>query len=270
MKPVAYQHHGFTLWQLPVLRDNYIYVLFPEASHTAWAIDPALAPAVRRHCQQHQRPLAHIWNTHHHWDHTDGNSQLAEYYGCEVWAAASDAQRTPAVTQLLQDGDHRCIDGLNIEVLHLPGHTDGHLAFCIGHALFCGDVLFSAGCGRIFEGTHAQMLHSLARLHALDDAFSVYCAHEYTEMNLIFALKVADTLNDETWRQACRQRWHQVQQLRADKKPSVPSTLAEEKRSNPFLQVWREDFQRSYAQAHGCACDALAVFTHLREWRNRG
>jgi hydroxyacylglutathione hydrolase len=264
----THSHDGFIVLQLPVLRDNYIYMVLPSGQSSAWVIDPADAATVIQTCRDTQRSLSHIWNTHHHWDHTDGNSALVERYDCAVYAAASEATRIPQITHALHDHDECTFHGLTVNVLAVPGHTDGHLAFVVGDALFCGDVLFSAGCGRLFEGTPAQMLHSLQRLMALGDNINIYCAHEYTAMNIEFALAVADSLHDDGYLQHCLARQLAVTTMRHQQHPSVPLRMAEERLFNPFLQVWNHAFSHSYANIHGTENTPLAVFTHLRQWRN--
>ncbi|MDQ6979271.1 MAG: hydroxyacylglutathione hydrolase [Mariprofundaceae bacterium] len=265
----SYQHQGFEVLQLPVLRDNYTYVVLPNDSDRAWVIDPADASAVITCCTAHERSVSHVWNTHHHWDHTDGNEGLIRHYHCAVLAAASEQARIDGISHGLRDHEVVALDGLSVQVLAVPGHTDGHLAFVMDDAIFCGDVLFSAGCGRVFEGTMEQMWQSLQRLAALPVGHRVYCAHEYTLMNLDFACTVADTLPDEDYRQRCHQRRDMVHQWRQEGRPSVPSTVADERAVNPFLQpLWRE-FVVAYAIRWGCNPFAMDVFTHLRAWRNR-
>ncbi|MDQ6976023.1 MAG: hydroxyacylglutathione hydrolase [Mariprofundaceae bacterium] len=263
-----YSHTGFQVLQIPTLRDNYTYMVLPDDLPSAWVIDPADAGLVVQSCQLKKRWINHIWNTHHHWDHTDGNDVLREKYDCVVHAAKIERLRIPSMTHELSDHESWNIDGLTIEVLAVPGHTDGHLAFLVGNALFCGDALFSAGCGRLFEGTPAQMLGSLQRLMSLPDATLVYCAHEYTLMNLQFARAVADSLADRTYHRHCLKRQSVVTAMRHDGQPSVPVLLKEERLFNPFLQVWHERFCANYAQIHGTGHSPLAVFTHMRQWRN--
>ncbi len=267
-KTWQYKHQQCKVLQLATLKDNYTYMVLPDGVDSAWVIDPADAATVIAGCTPIQRTVTHIWNTHHHWDHTDGNAALQKKYGCSIHAASCEQTRIPTMTNGLSDYDQFNIDGLAVNVLAVAGHTDGHLAFLIGDALFCGDVLFSAGCGRLFEGTPAQMLASLQRLNALPDTTMVYCAHEYTAMNLQFALAVADSLGDDGYRQHCFMRQQGVETMRRDGQPSIPVLLAEERLFNPFLQVWHDAFLAKYAVVHATACSPLAVFTHMREWRN--
>jgi|UPI0003764974 hydroxyacylglutathione hydrolase len=264
----VYPHQGFEVWQLPVLRDNYTYIIAPAGTDGAWVIDPADASAVIACCTAQQRTVTHVWNTHHHWDHTDGNEGLKRRYNCALLAAASEHARIAGMTQPLDDHETVVIDGLSVQVLTVLGHTDGHLAFVLGDAVFCGDVLFSAGCGRVFEGTMAQMWQSLQRLAALPAHYRMYCAHEYTLMNLDFACAVADSLPDEDYRQRCWQRRDTVRQWRQEDRPSVPSSIADERAINPFLQPLSDDFVAAYAKRYDCAPLAEAVFAHMREWRN--
>jgi len=267
-KTWQHQHAGFQVLQLATLKDNYTYMVLPECVDSAWVIDPADAATVITACKSKQRTVKHIWNTHHHWDHTDGNTALQKKYGCSIHAAECEKTRIPTMTHGLSDHDQLTIDGLTVDVLAVAGHTDGHLAFLVGNALFCGDVLFSAGCGRLFEGTPAQMLASLQRLSVLPDDTMVYCAHEYTAMNLQFALAVADSLPDHGYQAHCLTRQQAVLTMRANGQATIPVALAAERWFNPFLQVWEDSFQKNYAAVHATACSPLAVFTHMRQWRN--
>lgn len=261
-------HSGFDILQLPVLRDNFIYLLLPDGVQSAWVVDPADSAAVVQACNKYGRNPSHIFNTHHHWDHTDGNNALVSRFHCDVLAMAGG--KAPCLTHGLHHGDNKQLNGLNIQVIAVPGHTDDHLAFVVDDALFCGDALFSAGCGRIFEGTATQMHHSLQLLAALPASTRVYCAHEYTGINLEFALHLASSLGKEgeDYRQHCQKRKCEVIQLSQQDTPSVPSTMAEEHQSNPFLQTMNATFNQLYSSQHGTANTALAVFSHMRNWRN--
>jgi len=264
----SYQHQGFELLQLPMLRDNYTYVILPDHTDSAWVIDPADASAVIACCTARNRTVTHVWNTHHHWDHTDGNEGLRQHYDCAVLAAACQYERITGMSRGLQDNETVELDGLSVQVMEVPGHSEGHLAFVLDNAIFCGDVLFSAGCGRLFEGTMAELWQSLQRLVAFPEQHRLYCGHEYTLMNLDFACTVADSLPDEAYRQRCYNRRDKVRHWRQKDRPSVPSVVADELAVNPFLQPLSHAFVAAYAAQWGCEPLAEAVFTHMRKWRN--
>jgi len=255
----SYQHQHFTVHQLPVLKDNYIYLIEADASDALIAIDPAEAVAVQRACKALGKKLTHIFNTHHHWDHTDGNLQLKARFNCQILAAHSDASRIPGIDLKLSDHDTPEVSDLHIQVIEVPGHTSGHIAFVIDDALFSGDTLFGAGCGRLFEGTPAQMWNSLCKLATLDEATKVYCAHEYTMANLEFARSI-DPDNS-----ALVKRMHSDGLLRQQNKPTIPSSIAIEIATNPFLRPLDQSFCSNYASQHNMpASDALALFTDIR------
>jgi len=257
----TYSHERFTVHQIPALADNYIYLV--ESGEALICVDPADAAPVNRACKALGRKLTHILNTHHHWDHTDANRALLSRHGCEIYGFAEDAARIPGISRRLHDGDRLMLGETETRVLATPGHTLGHVCYLMGDALFCGDTLFGAGCGRLFEGTPEMMWKSLKKLMQLPDDTKIYCAHEYTENNLEFCLaQVSDS-------EPVRARMERVRALRAAGKPTVPSTLGEERRTNPMLLPADPDFRRSYAQRHDIPADPLTVFTHIRAARDR-
>ncbi|MDX8384129.1 MAG: hydroxyacylglutathione hydrolase [Ghiorsea sp.] len=258
-----YQHRQFQVIQIPVLRDNYIYLIQDSQSDAVLVVDPALADPVMAACEQHQLKPTHILNTHHHWDHTDGNAALVERYQCTVVGNHADATRIPHIQQHVSDTTALRIGALNIQVIDVPGHTLGHIAFVIDDALFCGDTMFGAGCGRLFEGSHAQMWQSLQKLAALDEATQVYCAHEYTLPNLKFARNI-DGENP-----ILKQRISNDTQTRRNKQPTIPSTIALEKQTNPFLRPLDHDFCLAYNQAANSQLDAQAIFKAIRDRKNK-
>lgn len=259
----SYQHDNFTVHQLPALSDNYIYLIEAHNSEALVAVDPAEAVSVRRFCKKKEKTLTHIINTHHHWDHTDGNSALKHTFGCSVIGAEADADRIPAIDIAVSELSPPAIPGLSIRVLEVPGHTSGHIAYLIDDALFCGDVLFGGGCGRIFEGTPAQMWGSLCRLAQLDAETKVYCAHEYTLANLAFARTI--DADDE----AVIRRIKRDSSVREAGKPTIPSSIKLELETNPFLWTLDSDFCRRYAGQRSEAMDGLAVFTDIRQRKDR-
>jgi len=254
----SYQHAGFSVHQLPVLRDNYIYLIESQASNALIAVDPAEAAPVQQACQALGKPLTHIFNTHHHWDHTDGNLALKKDFACLIIGAAHDAERIPGIDIAVSDVSPPTVSGLNITVLDVPGHTIGHIAYLLGDALFCGDTLFGAGCGRLFEGSPEQMWHSLSKLAALAGNTNVYCAHEYTLPNLKFA-KAMDADNPTLAERIMRDK-----KRRKQRQPTIPSSIAMEVATNPFLRPLDAGFCQSYAAAQHIHADPLAVFTDIR------
>ncbi|MFZ5610240.1 MAG: hydroxyacylglutathione hydrolase [Pseudomonadota bacterium] len=219
--------------QIPVLADNYIYLVHePESGATA-AVDPALAEPVLEEAARRGWRLSHILNTHHHGDHVGGNLALKAATGCTIVGPRADAARIPGLDIAVGEGDDYPLGTAQARVFDVPGHTRGHIAFyfAASDALFCGDTLFALGCGRLFEGTAQQMYDSLAKLKALPDATRVYCAHEYTMANGHFALTV------EPGNAALVARMADVAAARAQGLATVPSTLGEEKATNPFLRA---------------------------------
>jgi hydroxyacylglutathione hydrolase len=250
---------------LPVsaFKDNYIWCLVEENRCTV--VDPGDAAPVMDFLDQRSLTLTDILITHHHWDHTDGLDGLLEKYpDINVFGPVSDNIRQ--ITDPLQEGDICRPQGLteSFEVLEVPGHTLDHIAFYnrqIG--LFCGDTLFSAGCGRLFEGTAQQMYESLQKLVQLPDDTAVYCAHEYTLANLAFAAAVEP---DNSARQQ-HQQW--AQQQRQLHRPTLPGNIGLEKRINPFLRAQLDDIARNVAQHSGKKLNnAQQVFAEIRRWKD--
>ena len=243
--------------QIPVLEDNYVYLAHDRPTGATAVIDPALAEPVLAEAERRGWRISHILNTHNHGDHVGGNRAIQAATGCRVFGFGPDAERIPGITDRVQDGDRVRLGQAEAEVLFVPGHTRGHIAywFAADKALFCGDTLFALGCGRLFEGTPQQMWPSLARLRALPDEARVYCAHEYTASNLRFALTV------ERDNAALLERGRRVTELRAQSRPTVPSLLGEEKATNPFLRADRPSVAAAVGLPTG---DPVAVFAEVR------
>lgn len=244
--------------QIPARSDNYIYLLHHAGSGETAVVDPADAEPVLHVLTERRWRLTHILNTHHHGDHTGGNRVLKAITGCQVYGYGPDAARIPAIDSHLQDEDRVQIGDAQAEVLFIPGHTLGHIAyyFAAEKLLFCGDTLFSMGCGRLFEGTAAQMHHSLSRLAALPDDVLVYCGHEYSESNGNFALTL------EPNNTALQKRMEEVRGLRTQGKPTVPTTLATEKATNPFLRTDSQEIRHNFAMPDASAEE---VFAEIRQ-----
>ncbi len=223
-----------TILQLPVLKDNYIYLIHDPLSGETAVIDPAVAQPVLDVLAQRNWRLTFILNTHHHADHVGGNLELKQKTSCTIIAPQADTNRIPGIDRGVCEGDDITLGEQAIMVISTPGHTSGHVIyhFINDNALFCGDTLFSMGCGRLFEGTAEQMWQSLQKIKTLPAATQIYCAHEYTQANGRFALTVEPDNAD------LKQRMELIHQLREQHLPTVPSTLEQELATNPFL---RED-----------------------------
>lgn len=248
----------FDILLIPAFKDNYIWLLARDGR--AAVVDPGDAGPVIARLEADGLRLETILITHHHADHQGGVAELVERWQPRVFGPAEES--ITGCTDPLAGGETIEVLGQRVTVLPVGGHTRGHIAYYVPGALFCGDTLFGAGCGRLFEGTPAQMSASLGRLAALPDDTLIYCAHEYTEANLRFALAV------EPRSTALRERVERVAALRAAGRASVPSTLREEKETNPFLRC-NEPVVVAAALEHA-AVDAspVGVFTAIRRWRN--
>jgi len=245
---------------VPCLTDNYAYLLVDASGH-AVIVDPSEAEPVLAALRERELEPVGIWATHHHHDHIGGVAGLlAEYPKLEVVGSAYDAahKRIPGITRALSAGDPLWFESRRVRLLFVPGHTLGAVAYLCDGAVFSGDTLFSAGCGRIFEGTPEVMQSSLAKLRALAPDTRLYCGHEYTEKNLQFAQYVEP---DNT---AIQMRLHQVRELRAAGQPSVPITIEQECAVNPFLR-WDTPSVIERARGLGAANDSpVEVFAALR------
>ncbi|HTJ63549.1 MAG TPA: hydroxyacylglutathione hydrolase [Alphaproteobacteria bacterium] len=243
---------------IPAFQDNYIYLLRTPGSDDVGIVDAGDAVPALAQLDRHGLTLTHIFNTHHHPDHIGGNDALkARFPNAKLVGPASETVRIPGMDVKLKDGDTYGFGTIHFETLEVPGHTTGHIALFSqdGNALFCGDTLFAMGCGRMFEGTAPQMWHSLSRLKQLPPETRVYCAHEYTQGNARFTLTVDPT------NKAAVARVDEVNRLRAEGKPTVPSTIGLENKTNPFLRA--DD--PTVAENVGLAgADPVAVFAEVR------
>lgn len=249
---------------IPAFTDNYIWMVH-NGQH-ALVVDPGDARPVQATLQGLGLHLEAILVTHHHADHTGGVAELRTHYGAQVFGPARE--RVPEPLTRLQGGD--TVNALlqSFQVIDVPGHTAGHIAYYSSAlagapALFCGDTLFSAGCGRLFEGTPTQMLASLQALAALPDATRVYCTHEYTLSNLRFA-RTVDPHNPDL----ARYERH-AQTLRAQGIPTLPSTLGLERQINPFLRTREPALIASARHFDASVQDEVGVLAALRQWKNQ-
>lgn len=250
-----------TILQLPVLNDNYIYLLHDPDSGESAVVDPAVAQPVLAVLEQNNWQLTMILNTHHHSDHVGGNLELKQKTGCTVIAAQVDQNRIPGIDSFVADGDLITLGKYSAKVISTPGHTSGHVVyhFANENALFCGDTLFVMGCGRLFEGTAEQMWQSFQKLKALPLSTRIYCAHEYTQINGRFALTI------EPYNQQLKQRMVLINQLRDKHLPTVPSTLQQELATNPFFREDSLDVQENLKMK---GSQPVAVFAEIRRLKD--
>ncbi|MDD3287412.1 MAG: hydroxyacylglutathione hydrolase [Alphaproteobacteria bacterium] len=258
---------GFSIDILPALADNYIYMVSDSDLGLAMAVDPGDADVVRRFLQKKDLHLALILNTHHHSDHINGNEKLQKEYGSPIVGPDKEKHHINGMTRGLSQGDVVTFSDLRGEVIETPGHTSGHISFYFPSlkALFCGDTLFSLGCGRMFEGNAVQLWDSLMTIRKLPDDTLVYCGHEYTEKNSKFAM-LLDKDNSEL-----KLRVAEVNDLRRKGLPTLPVKLGMEKKTNPFLRVDCQDFQNTLNK-NGFpvqGTDPAAIFGALRAAKDR-
>jgi hydroxyacylglutathione hydrolase len=250
----------WTVLTVPAFQDNYLWVI--QNGEEAIVVDPGDAAPIKACLEAHQLRLSAILCTHHHADHVGGVKALLEAFGpIEVYGPPDET--IPGRTQAVYDGNTLSLAAGDFLVMSVPGHTSGHVAYVWQNRLFCGDTLFAMGCGRLFEGTPAQMLESLHRFAQLPGEFHVHCAHEYTLSNLAFALAV-DPENP-----ALIERGVREQARRARGEATIPALLSEERDTNPFLRASQTALKASAERwKHAPLQSELEVFTALREWKN--
>ena len=242
---------------IPVLQDNYVWLAREAESGFVAAVDPSVAEPVLAAAKRRGWAITHILNTHHHPDHTGGNLEIKRVTGATIVGPSHDRERIPGIDIEVSDGDTYEFGKERAQVFFVPGHTRGHIAFWFkgSDALFCGDTLFLMGCGRLFEGTPEQMWKSLSRLRQLPEATNVYCGHEYTQSNARFALTV-DPANRELKERAAR-----IDRARAEGKATVPGTMGDEQKTNPFL---RADNPAVAAAVGLAGAEPVKVFAEVR------
>jgi hydroxyacylglutathione hydrolase len=252
--------------RLPVLADNYVFVLFNPQQKVAAVIDPAVAEPILDYLAEINAQLIAIFNTHHHFDHVGGNQKLIQHFpNLCVYGGAADRGRIPHQKVFLTEGDTVQFANRTGQVFFVPGHTRGHIAYYFPPTtseetgeLFCGDTIFAGGCGRLFEGTPAQMVESINKLRQLPDNTRVWCAHEYTLNNLKFALTVDQDNTD------LQTRYQTVKQARSQGIATVPSLLGVEKQTNPFLR-----WDTTALQATAKMTDPARVFGRIRGMKDK-
>ncbi len=247
---------------LPIatLKDNYVWTVVNTKKKCALIVDPGEAEPVLQYFKQHDLTLCGILITHHHWDHTNGIAGIKKVFDVPVFA-----KQKSIGTVMVKEGDVVMINEFlpSYHVLEIPGHTLDHLAYYNEDSLFCGDTLFAAGCGRLFEGNAEQMYQSLQKMAALSQDTKVYCAHEYTQNNLKFAEQV------EPANQEVIERLKQVKLQRERGLPSLPSSLGAEKATNPFLRCELEGVIARLEERVGRRLNkAIDVFAEMRKWKD--
>jgi len=250
---------------LAALSDNYIWVISTPDSDQVAVVDPGEAGPVQRHLADQGLSVGAYLITHHHGDHVGGLAALLDTHPAPVYGPKSEAGKIGHIDHELSGGDRFALDflGAAFDVIDVPGHTLGHIAMVTPGALLAGDALFRGGCGRVFEGTHAQMQASLAKLRELPDDTRVYGGHEYTQKNLAFAHMV------EPASQAIADAISTVEALLEAGRPSLPGTIGEERRINPFLRWDDPDVMASAEKRAGHALDGpAAIFATLRDWKD--
>lgn len=255
--------------QIPTLFDNYTYLIICQKTGVCGIVDSPDAEATWKVIQKEGCDPVTILSTHHHMDHVGGNSGLVRHKKMAVYGGANDAGRIPELTHPLKEGDAVTVGNITLRILDIPGHTRGHIAYVSDIpdgelAVFCGDTLFAGGCGRLFEGTPAQMVDSLSKLKNLPDDTKVYCGHEYTQKNLEFA----QTLEPDN--EALKKKYAEVLLKRKKGEPTVPTTIAEEKSYNPFLRWDSPELNQNLSKRiSGLKEGAVDVFAAVRALKDR-
>ena len=217
---------------IPCLQDNYSYLIIDKKNNTACVVDPSEADPIIEYLENNNIKLKFILNTHHHYDHVGGNEKLKEMYGAIIVGYKGDKERIPKIDILVNDQETWIHENFEAKVIHVPGHTLGHVCFYFykEQSVFTGDTLFSLGCGRIFEGTHFQMFSSLMKLKGLPLNTKVYCGHEYTKQNSNFCI-VHDKNNENL-----KAKIKEIEIKLRNRIPTIPSTIKDELECNVFLK----------------------------------
>lgn len=249
---------ALTIEQFNCRSDNFgVLIHDPESGLTA-SIDAPEEGPISAQLAQHNWRLDHIFTTHHHGDHVEANLALKSAHGCTITGPAGEAAKIPGLDRAVNEGDTIAFGAFKIDVVETPGHTLGHISYVIPKAgvAFVADTLFSMGCGRVFEGTPEMMWHSLEKLLALPDSTNIYCGHEYTLANAKFALTIEPGNADLV------ARAKEVEALRNAGRPTLPTTIAIEKRTNPFLRVNEPEIRANLRMADAAPAE---VFAEIRK-----
>ena len=246
---------------IPCLNDNYSYLIHDEISNTVAIVDPSEFIPCDTIISKNYKKLDFILNTHHHYDHVGGNEELKKKYNSKVLGFENDKNRIPQIDTVLKDNQEFKIGTLNFTTIFIPGHTRGHVAFYFKkeRVVFSGDTLFSLGCGRVFEGTYKQMFQSLNKLKNLPGETKVYCGHEYTFKNLEFCLKFNPN-ND-----FLKKKKNDIELSLKNKKPTIPSTIADEIKANIFFRIDDPDVKKAINLENS---PDMEIFTKLRDLKD--
>ena len=245
---------------IPCLNDNYSYLIFEKETNTVSIVDPSEFNSCNRIVQKYKK-LDYILNTHHHFDHVDGNLKLKKKYNSKVLGFDKDKERIPGIDIKLKDNQKFKIGDLEFKVIFVPGHTNGHIAFYFEKEkiLFSGDTLFSLGCGKVFEGTHKDMFNSLNKLKSLSPDTKIYCGHEYTKKNYDFCIK-CDPENS-----FLKEKAKLINSKLKDNLPTVPSNLTDELKTNVFLRCNDKGLKQTLNLKD---CSDQEIFTKLRDLKD--
>ena len=245
---------------IPCLKDNYSYLIFEKETNTVSIVDPSEFRTCDKIIKKYKK-LDNILNTHHHFDHVDGNLRLKEKYNSKIIGFENDKNLIPGIDIMLKDNQKFKIGGLEFKVIFIPGHTKGHVAFYFEKekALFSGDTLFSLGCGRVFEGTHKDMLNSLNKLKNLSPDTKIYCGHEYTKKNFDFCIKY-DPEND-----FLKEKEKFINSKLSNSLPTIPSTIRDELNTNIFLRCDNQALKQSLNLNDSSEQE---IFTKLRDLKD--
>ena len=224
--------------QIQLLSDNYSYIIRDKNTNITGCIDPSVAKDIVNVLQNRGIDLNFILNTHHHQDHVGGNLELKEIYNCKIIGCSDDQNRIPGIDIKLKDSEEFNIGESVFKVIDTPGHTIGHICFYFEdqNFLFCGDTIFSLGCGRLFEGSYEQMTESILKIRSLPDCTKIFCGHEYTESNAKFA-EFLDSGDD-----LLKKKILNIKKDRLESKPTIPAILEEEKKLNPFMKFDNQEY----------------------------
>jgi hydroxyacylglutathione hydrolase len=246
---------------IPCLIDNYAYIFHDNDNKVVGVVDPSEALPIISFLQKNKLKLNYILNTHHHFDHVGGNSELKKMYGAKVVGFYGDKHRIPGIDITLKDEEKWAFGKSVIKILHIPGHTLGHVCFFFEKekVAFTGDTLFSLGCGRIFEGSHKQMLESLNKIKKLPKNTKIYCGHEYTYKNAQFCMKYDNNNID------LKKKIEHIKKLRSENLPTVPASLEEELKSNIFLRCDQKDIKIKLNMKND---DDYKVFRKVRDLKD--
>jgi len=246
---------------IPCLTDNYAYIINDNNSKIVGVVDPSEASPIISFLNKKKLKLSYILNTHHHFDHIGGNAELKKLYNARVVGFVGDKHRIPGIDIALKDNEKWIFGNSQVEILHIPGHTLGHICFFFEKEkiAFTGDTLFSLGCGRIFEGTHEQMFQSLKKIKNLPKDTQIYCGHEYTEKNSRFCIKF-DNKNKKL-----KEKINDINHKRLKNLPTIPSTLEDEINCNIFFRYDDHEVKSSLKMINS---KSIEIFTKLRDLKD--